>query len=89
MTDRKTIARKYLTTYFIFEVFTLFPFSVFRYNSDDWPNEKNTIVNLRYLNFKSLPRLYQGLIFTKLVRVRKTQDYLDYCLNKITSNSSI
>lgn len=72
ITDRRSIARKYLTSYFIFEVFALFPFSIFRYRSDHWPNEKNTVVNLRYLNFKSLPRLYQGLIFCKLIRVRNT-----------------
>jgi hypothetical protein len=58
VTDRKAIAKKYLTSFFLPEIFALFPFSVFRYNSDGWPNEKNTIVNLRYLNFKSLPRLY-------------------------------
>jgi len=58
VTNHRAIAKKYLQSYFLVEVFTLFPFSLFRYRSDHWANEKNTIVNLRYLNFSSLPRLY-------------------------------
>jgi hypothetical protein len=74
------IAYRYLTTWFIFEVLALLPFSLIRLQSEHMPNSKDDWKNLTELNFKSLPRSYPMMLMTKYVRIRKLFEYLLFIL---------
>ena len=39
-------------------------------------------MNFLTLNFKSLPRFYEFLFLLKMIRIRRVQNYLRFCLKK-------
>lgn len=43
VTDHKKIACRYMSTWFLLEVMALVPFSMLKYNSRNWPNNKDDL----------------------------------------------
>lgn len=61
VTDRKVIAREYLTSWFILDVIALFPLTYFKYSSLNEPRSLDEIKSFLTGNFNSMPRLYKIL----------------------------
>lgn len=81
-TDRKLIARQYLTTWFLLDVLACMPYSYIKWRSRHWPRSKDDIQNFITGNFNSVPRFYKMMLCLKFARLRNIQDRLSFCLKK-------
>jgi len=83
ITDRKKIALNYIQSWFLLEVLIIFPFSYFKKVSESWPRSSNDLLNFISLNFNSVPRFYQILLISKIIRMRKIRTMFSYCMKKL------
>jgi hypothetical protein len=88
-TNHKKIAKRYITSYFLVDLFVMLPVSYFRFMSRNWPNSKDDLANLMNLNFNALPRTYPFYALLKIVRVRDLFVYLDYNIGMMTNNITL
>jgi hypothetical protein len=83
VTDRKKIALNYIQKWFFLDMIVLFPFSYFKKVSEDWPRSSNNLLNFVSLNFNSVPRFYEILLISKIIRMRKLEIMTSYCMKKL------
>lgn len=83
VTDRKKIALNYIQRWFFLDMIVLFPFSYFKKVSEDWPRSSNNLLNFVSLNFNSVPRFYEILLISKIIRMRKLEIMTSYCMKKL------
>jgi hypothetical protein len=84
ITDKKTIASKYLRSWFFIDLIICIPLSYLKWRSKMYmePSD-NDVRNFFTLNFNSLPRFYPMLFLTKLIRCRTLIENLRKVLKKI------
>lgn len=87
ITDRKVIAKQYLSSWFVLDVLACLPYSYIKMKSEFTPRSKDDFKNLYSLNFNSVPRFYKIMQCIKFVRIRKVQEMLHFCLKKTALRS--
>jgi len=83
ITNRKLIARAYITTWFLFDLWGFYPLAYLRYISVWEDGGKDNIKNWMTQNYQRLPRFYKILLSLQLSRGRFTLDYLRFFFKNI------
>lgn len=63
VTNNKLIAKHYLMTWFLLDVYSFFPLAYLRYISKWEDGSKDDIKNILSFNFERLPRFYKIMLF--------------------------
>jgi hypothetical protein len=62
ITNRKLIAKAYITTWFLFDLWGFYPLSYLRYSSNYDEGGKDNLENWIHQNYERLPRFYKILL---------------------------
>lgn len=78
--SNKLIAKYYLLSWFLPDLYAFTPLSLIRYNSRWEDGSKDDVKNFFNFNFSRLPRFYKLLLLLTMVRARDTKILLNFIM---------
>lgn len=79
--SRTEIAKSYLKTWFLVDLYGFFPLAYLRSISEYEQGSHDGFSNLMTMNFERMPRLYKMMLVPQIMRVRKLKGYLEIFMN--------